>query len=281
MLWVVLALWVLLGLSVLVLALTGGPAALGRRLTADGTIARRLRIVGLVVVFGGGIAVPIAVAVKNGEDRARVGPGGITLTANESTGRKLFAQTCATCHTLAAAAAVGHVGPDLDVLLPNQALVLYAIKNGFARGNGQMPADIYGGQQANDVAQFVATVAGGGTGVSTAARPAKPAPVPTTPVALGQRLYSSDGCSSCHSLDGSIIVGPSWKGLYGSRVALTNGHTVIANGAYLTEHIVAPNALTVKGFPKGVMAAAIASFDLPAKPNDVAAIVAFIKSLGH
>jgi len=159
-LWIVLALWVLIGGAVFVVALSGGPGGLREKLHAEGRIAKRLRVVIIATVAAGGLAVPIAVAVANGQDKARVGPAGITLTPNEAQGRELFARTCATCHTLAAATAVGHVGPNLDVLLPNKALVLFAIKNGFARGNGQMPAAIYTGQQANDVAEFVAAVAG-------------------------------------------------------------------------------------------------------------------------
>jgi hypothetical protein len=38
--------------------------------------------------------------------------------------------------------------------------VLYAINNGFAAGLGQMPAGLYSGQDATDIAQFVAAVAG-------------------------------------------------------------------------------------------------------------------------
>ena len=88
------------------------------------------------------------------------GPGGVKLTAAEAQGRKLFAATCATCHTLAAAHAVGRIGPNLDVLQPSAALVSYAIQNGFAIGQGQMPADLYSGTDASDIAQFVAAVAG-------------------------------------------------------------------------------------------------------------------------
>lgn len=280
MLYVVLALWLLVGGGVFLAALSGGLGKLGARLQAEGALAKRVRILGFVVVVAFGIAVPLAVAIKNGQDKARVGPGGITLTANEATGRALFAQTCATCHTLAAAAAVGHVGPNLDILLPNESLVLYSIKNGFAAGRGQMPANIYTGQEAVDVAQFVAAVGGGGTGVSSTTQPTT-TPAPTTSVALGQQLYNADGCSSCHTLSGAPSLGPTWKGLYGSRVTLTTGRTVLADAQYLTKHIVDPNALTVKGFPKGVMAAAIASFNLPHKPSDVAALVAFIKSLSR
>jgi mono/diheme cytochrome c family protein len=159
-LWFALALWVIIGGVVLFIALAGGPGGARAELHKESRTANRVRIAALCVAAAAGIAIPIAIAVANGQHKARVGPAGITLTKNEAAGRALFARTCSTCHTLAAAAAVGHVGPDLDTLVPNQALVQYAIQNGFARGNGQMPAGIYTGQQASDVAQFVAATAG-------------------------------------------------------------------------------------------------------------------------
>jgi mono/diheme cytochrome c family protein len=55
---------------------------------------------------------------------------------------------------------VGKVGPNLDQLRPPKALILDAIKNGRARGQGQMPAGLVDGQDAQDVADFVAKVAG-------------------------------------------------------------------------------------------------------------------------
>ena len=71
----------------------------------------------------------------------------------------------------------------------------------------------------------------------------------------------------------------SWKGLYGSRVHLTSGVTVVADAAYLTKHIVDPNAMTVSGYPGDVMAEAIQGDDLASKPADVRALVAFIESV--
>lgn len=159
-LYVALAFWLLVGGGVFLVALGGGPGALRARLDSETSLAKRLRAVGFVVVFAFGLAVPIAVAIANGHDKARQGPAGITLTRDEVLGRQLFAHSCATCHTLAAARAVGHVGPDLDLLLPPESLVLNAIQNGRARGNGDMPAGIFVGAQAKDVAQFVAAVAG-------------------------------------------------------------------------------------------------------------------------
>ena len=102
-----------------------------------------------------------------------------------------------------------------------------------------------------------------------------------TLLSTGKQLYASDGCEDCHSLNGTPDTGPTWKGLYGSRVELTNGHTVTADSAYLTEHIVNPNALTVRGFPGSVMEEAIAGDGLPNKPADVRALVALIESLAN
>lgn len=160
MLYVALALWLTVGGGVFLFAITGGPDGLRNRLHSEGKIAKRVRALAIVLVAVFGLGAPIAVAVANGLHKARVGPAGITLTKAEATGRRLFSQTCATCHTLAAASATAHVGPNLDVLRPNATFVELTIKNGLARGRGQMPAGIYSGQQAADVAQFVAATAG-------------------------------------------------------------------------------------------------------------------------
>jgi mono/diheme cytochrome c family protein len=105
-------------------------------------------------------------------------------------------------------------------------------------------------------------------------------PVAATPalVARGKGLYTADGCSACHSLTGSSSVGPSFKGLAGSAVTLTSRKTVTADDAYLERSIADADAEIVKGYRAGVMSAAIGSYDLAAKPDDIRALVAFIKS---
>lgn len=163
MLYFALAFWLLVGGGVFLVALGGGPKGARAKLHSEGSLANRLRMLGFAVVLAFGLAVPIAVAVANGHDKARQGPAGITLSPDQATGRQLFAHSCATCHTLAAAAAVGHVGPNLDLdqaVVDNAGFVLNAIELGRARGNGDMPAAIYTGRQARDVAEFVSAVAG-------------------------------------------------------------------------------------------------------------------------
>jgi len=71
-------------------------------------------------------------------------------------------------------------------------------------------------------------------------------------------------------------VGPTFKGLYGSQVQLSNGQTVTANEAYLLESIINPDKQIVKGFPKGVMSATIPPGSVPTAKAK--ALIAFIKS---
>ncbi|HEX6662151.1 MAG TPA: cytochrome c [Gaiellaceae bacterium] len=94
----------------------------------------------------------------------------------------------------------------------------------------------------------------------------------------GKELFTADGCASCHSLDGAAGVGPTVKDLAGSRVQLSDGSTVTADDAYLAKAITDPDAEIVKGYQRGIMAGAISSFGLANKPQDVAALVAFIKT---
>ncbi len=131
------------------------------------------RVVNALLVFtyiGFGIVLPAIILVGN-HDRASAQVGGIKLTAAEKTGRELFGEHCAVCHTLAAASAVGKTGPNLDQVKPSVSLVLHTIEYGCLQnapsdsqqsclGYGTMPADVVQGRDAQQVAQFVARVAG-------------------------------------------------------------------------------------------------------------------------
>ena len=113
-----------------------------------------------IAIVGVGLALPFALLVGNHRHAPKSAVGGVDLTADQSKGRQLFASNCATCHTLRASNSAGKVGPNLDVLQPQAALVENAIKLGRAQGNGNMPALLLSGPDAKNVASFVAAVAG-------------------------------------------------------------------------------------------------------------------------
>jgi cytochrome c oxidase subunit 2 len=68
----------------------------------------------------------------------------------------------------------------------------------------------------------------------------------------GLKLFEEKGCKACHSTDGSQLVGPTVKGLFGKTVmVLTEGkeRPVKADEVYLRKSLLEPNADIVKGFP--------------------------------
>jgi len=72
----------------------------------------------------------------------------------------------------------------------------------------------------------------------------------------GMAIIRRNGCIACHSLDGSKIVGPSFKGIYGEKTTvLVNDkeQQVTVDDNYIRESIYDPNAKIVKGFRQGLM----------------------------
>ncbi|PKO95590.1 MAG: cytochrome c oxidase subunit II [Bacteroidetes bacterium HGW-Bacteroidetes-9] len=98
------------------------------------------------------------------------------------------------------------------------------------------------------------------------------------PAAEGRRLVELNGCIACHSADGTKIVGPSFKGVYGHSVVVeTDGkeREIIADDEYIKRSIYEPNADVVKGFVKGQMI----SYKNQLKDEEVAKIIEYLKTL--
>jgi cytochrome c2 len=115
---------------------------------------------------------------------------------------------------------------------------------------------------------------------ATETQPTETAPSQAELVARGEELWSSTGCAGCHSLDGAAGVGPTMQGLAGSTVTLDDGSTVTADDAYLEQAIVDPDAQVSEGYKAGIMSGAVASQKFDTRPDDVAALVAFVKARG-
>jgi mono/diheme cytochrome c family protein len=160
--------WALVGLGVFFVAMRGGPRGARESLHTESRAGQRLITLGIVILFAFGLVVPAIVLAQNGKHKASVAVGGVKLNHDQQKGRELFAKSCAVCHTLAATKSVGRIGPNLDIRVGvdittaagRKALVENAIQEGRARGLGQMPALLYQGKEAQDIASFVAAVAG-------------------------------------------------------------------------------------------------------------------------
>jgi mono/diheme cytochrome c family protein len=165
------AFWVFLGFSLFFVAVRGGLGGARATLQTQSRGGRKAAGTMFVIAFVGfGIALPVTLLLGN-RSKANGQVGGLKLTPAEKRGRILFADHCAVCHTLAAANAIAKVGPNLDTLKPPESLVLHTIANGClpnpppsspsnCLGQGVMPSDLIEGRDAEDVAKFVARVAG-------------------------------------------------------------------------------------------------------------------------
>jgi cytochrome c551 len=157
--------WILIGIGVLFIAFSGGPGQARQAYLTRGSIAFKITMV--VIYLGVGIAVP-AIILSNRQDAEGATNKTRTVEASDQLqkGKTLFRSTCASCHTLAAVNARGVTGPDLDRIGLNagsqkaaQTRILSAIKIG-GTGQGRMPSGLLQGQNAQQVAAYVASVAG-------------------------------------------------------------------------------------------------------------------------
>ena len=129
-------------------------------------------------------------------------------------GKELFTKGCGSCHTLADAGTTGKIGPNLDYAFVQSRIdglgedtILQVVRGQIAypvttpsTGAPGMPANIFEGQDAEDVAAYVASVAG----LDAEGNPINPAnppkPAPPGGGTDGKAIFASAGCSGCHTL---------------------------------------------------------------------------------
>jgi cytochrome c oxidase subunit 2 len=95
-----------------------------------------------------------------------------------------------------------------------------------------------------------------------------------SPAERGKKLYTAKACVGCHSLDGSPMVGPTFKGAYGGSRELQDGSTVVADDAYVTESILKPMAKVRKGY-----APVMPAYEGQLSDSEVKDLIEFIKTV--
>lgn len=157
-----LAPWILIGIGVIFVSFSGGPGAAREAYLTSGRRAFGILIV--LAYIGIGIAVPAVVIASRGTREGNSTHLAQTKLRDAKpdvrNGRQIFTESCAACHNLDAVNARGVTGPDLDKIgTVTAARVASAIKIG-GTGQNRMPANLLQGQNAKDVAAFVAATAG-------------------------------------------------------------------------------------------------------------------------
>jgi mono/diheme cytochrome c family protein len=171
-----------------------------------------------------------------------------------TTGKALFTQKCGSCHQLARAGTQGQTGPNLD------AAFRASLDEGFTRDTVEgivhrqilhprrgsvMPANLVTGEDAKDVAAYVAYAThkqGQDTGALAQAGLAG--------ATTGEQIFTAAGCAGCHTLSkagATGTIGPSLNDLANSPNIKGSPED------YVRESVVDPNAVIVSGFQPGVM----------------------------
>lgn len=93
----------------------------------------------------------------------------------------------------------------------------------------------------------------------------------------GKALLMSKGCFACHSSDGSTLIGPSFKGIYGkTETVVSNGveREITINDEYIRQSIMEPSKDIVKGYQPLMP-------PLPLTAEEIDAIIEHIKELSE
>lgn len=90
----------------------------------------------------------------------------------------------------------------------------------------------------------------------------------------GQEISTQEGCIACHTVDGSLGVGPSWQGMMGRIETLEDGTNVVVDEEYFRESIRYANRRMVEGYPR-----VMPSYLL--EEEEVLALIAFARRLSE
>ena len=138
---------------------------------------------------------------------AGCGTGGKASSSgvDQTSGQKLFQAKCGGCHVLAAAGTQGTTGPNLDDAFgPSRkqgfkdSTIQNVVLDQIRQPSPPMPKNLVTGQDAQDVAAFVASVAGKGAPNGT--------PSPEQLGNDGKKIFQSQ-CASCHTLKAANATG--------------------------------------------------------------------------
>lgn len=213
----------------------------------------------LAALVAAAVALPLAACGREEEDL--------------SNGKALFTERCGSCHTLGRAGTQGQTGPSLDA----------AFRTALADGEGRqtiqgivhaqilhprkssvMPAGLVKGEDAEDVAAYVAFAAQRSGEDSGALAQAGLAGATT-----GEQIFTAAGCAGCHKLTkagANGTIGPSLDDLASSPDIKGNPED------YVRESILNPDAVVAQGYNAGVMP----SFDGKLTDKQIQALVQYL-----
>ena len=97
---------------------------------------------------------------------------------------------------------------------------------------------------------------------------------PGTPEHKGQEVFNRMACNACHSVDGSLKIGPTIKNQYGNNILHTDGSIVIIDDQYIRESLIDPLKHIAEGYTP-----IMPSYKPVLKDEDIENLIAYIKAL--
>lgn len=186
--------------------------------------------------------------------------------ADKERGEQLFTQKCGSCHALTAAGTNADIGPNLDLAFQAarasgmdqdtiEGVITAQIENPRPAApddtNVYMPANLVEGEDADDVAAYVASVAG--------------VPGIKPPQFVASEFFATN-CGGCHALSAAGTTGNVGPNLDDNLPGMS--------AAQISESITDPAAEITPGFPAGVMPA---NYGQTLTPQQLRQLVAYLQ----
>lgn len=186
--------------------------------------------------------------------------------ADKERGEQLFTQKCGSCHALTAAGTNADIGPNLDLAFQAarasgmdqdtiEGVITAQIENPRPAApddtNVYMPANLVEGEDADDVAAYVASVAG--------------VPGIKPPQFVASEFFATN-CGGCHALSAAGTTGNVGPNLDDNLPGMS--------AAQISESITDPAAEVAPGFPAGVMPA---NYGQTLTPQQLRQLVAYLQ----
>ena len=97
---------------------------------------------------------------------------------------------------------------------------------------------------------------------------------PGSPALKGMHVFTRMACNACHSVDGSLKLGPTMKNQYGKEIRHTDGTIKVIDEEYIIESLVDPLKHIAEGFTP-----IMPSYKPVLSDEDTKNLIAYIKSL--
>ena len=97
---------------------------------------------------------------------------------------------------------------------------------------------------------------------------------PGSPEYKGQDIFNRMACNACHSVDGSLKLGPTIKSQYGKSIRHTDGSVVIIDDKYIRESLIDPLKHIAEGYTP-----IMPSYKPVLSDEDIENLIAYIKAL--